>query len=208
MKRTALLMLISSLALAALAQAQDKVVKTSDLRLTQIAGHELYMLKKCNACHTLGAKAEGKLTPIPNKREDAWFQAHVEKESEIVLEEAKSARKAKRVLKKEIAALTDFLYRSAAGKTKVEGLPDNIRQGAYLGYQNNCNACHKIAGYGKEVGPDLTFVADSKSDREWHLKNLKNPQQFSAESPMPAFEGKLSDEQLGKIIDYLLTLKK
>lgn len=209
MNRTSTLMLLGVIALSFLALSkQSNTIKTSELRLTQIAGHELFHAKKCAECHTLGEKAEGKLTPIPNMREDAWFSEHVATESPIVLSDAKSKRKQRRVLKNEIAALVDFLYESGKSQQKIISLPEKILQGAYLSYQNNCTGCHQVAGSGKDIGPDLTFIADRKGDKAWHIANLKNPQQFSTESPMPAFEGKVSEENLGKIADYLLTLRK
>jgi len=207
MKRVSAIILFGEISFSFLATT-EKGIKTSNLRLTQIAGHELFSLKSCNSCHTLGTKTDGKLTPIPNMREAAWFKEHVEAESKVVLSDAKSKRKQRRVLKKEIAALTDFLFESGAQKNTVQALPENIRAGAYLSYQNNCIGCHKIAGAGKEIGPDLTFIADKKGDRAWHIQNLKNPQQFAQESPMPAFDGKVPDADLGKIADYVLTLKK
>jgi len=192
--------------LFSLAQGEnDKAIRTSHLRLTQIAGKVLYDLKNCAECHTLGAKAEGKLTPVTNKRTDEWFKEHVVEESKIVLREAKSKKKQRRVVKKEVAAMDDFLYQSkAAVRTQIVALPEEIQQGAYLAYQNNCIGCHAIAGAGKEIGPDLTYVAD-KRNKEWLIANLKDPQQFSPQSPMPKFD-KLPEEDLSKISDYLGTL--
>lgn len=182
-------------------------VKTSHLRMTQIAGLQLFRAKECGACHTLGNAADGKLTPIGKERDKAWFKAHVSENSAIVLEDAKSRRKQRRILKREIEALSDFLFHSAKVKEEVMGLPDNIRMGAYIGYQNNCVGCHKIAGAGKEIGPDLTNIA-VKHDRAWFISNLKNPQEYAPESAMPALEGKVSEKDLGKVADYLLTLRK
>ena len=167
----------------------------------------MYDLKNCAECHTLGDKAVDKLTPVTNKRTDEWFKEHVVAESKIVLRNAKSKRTQKRVLKKEIAAIDDFLYQSkAVARTQIVALPEHIQQGAYLAYQNNCIGCHAIAGAGKEIGTDLTYVAD-KRDKEWLIANLKDPQQFSPESPMPKFD-KLPEEDLTKIADYLRTLSK
>ncbi len=208
MKRVLFLLLFSA-AVLVLAMSEGAKVTTSNLRLTQIAGHELFVLKDCTQCHTLAAKTEGERTPVPNKRDDAWFKEHVSTESTLVLAEAKSKGKKRRILKKELVALSDFLFESSVNeKTQVKALASNVRQGAYLGYQNNCIGCHKIAGGGKEIGPELTHVADKRGDRKWLIKNLKNPLQFAPESPMPAFEGKLSKEEMGKIADYLLTLRK
>jgi len=200
--------LLSLVCLAIYQKASD-VPKTSDLRLSQMAGPELFSLKKCTGCHTLATAADGKLTPVRKKREGDWFSQHVADKSELVIATAKSAGKKRRILKKEVAALSTFLFESNdKQKAEILGISAQIRQGAYLAYQNNCTKCHKIAGEGKEIGPDLSFVADRREGRKWFIKNLKNPQQFAEDSPMPAFEGKLDEKQLGKIADYLLTLRK
>ena len=212
MKRVVALLLMSTFSLMFLAISQEsgsKPVKTSNLRLTQIAGLELFNLKNCGDCHTLASAAEGELKPVPNKRDDDWFQSHVVENSEIVLKQEKKKRRRRKVLAAEIAAITDFLFESSAEEKKqITDLPENVRAGAYLGYQNNCLGCHTIAENGKEIGPALTNVADNHTEKEWHVKHLKNPKEFEPESTMPAFGERLSDEQIGKIVDYLLTLKK
>ncbi len=109
-------------------EGKNEVVKTSDLRMTQIAGYELFQRKNCNECHTLGSKQEGERTPIAEKRSDAWFQEHVDAETELVLDEAASRRKKRRILKNEIDALDDFLFGSKpAEKQRVLGLPRRSR---------------------------------------------------------------------------------
>jgi mono/diheme cytochrome c family protein len=181
---------------------------SSDLAVTQIAGKELWTQKKCVDCHTLTDKAEGKLTPVPNKGTDEWFQEHIEKESPVVLREATSKRKKRRVLKAEIAALDAYLYQSdAETKKRIDSMSEAVYEGAYLVYQNNCINCHTIAGIGKESGPDLTYVADKRTDKNWLLENLRDPKQFSPETTMPGFD-QLPAEKLNKIVAYLLTLKK
>ncbi len=210
MKKFASLLLVGSLCVVALTaanQTQKKISNTGNLRVTQIAGKKLFQLKSCVDCHTLAQKTEGKLTPVANKRDDAWFNEHVAKESPIVLQAAKSKRRQKRVLKKEVAALDDFLYRSKPEEKKqIAGLTEDVFAGAYLVYQNNCINCHAIAGAGKEIAPDLTHIAKEHGDKEWLIKNLINPQQFAPESLMPKFD-KLPEEDLGKIAEYLLTLE-
>ena len=210
MKKFASLLLVGSLCVVALTaanQTQKKISNTSNLRVTQIAGKKLFQLKSCVDCHTLARKTEGKLTPVANKRDDAWFNEHVAKESPIVLQAAKSKRRQKRVLKKEVAALDGFLYQSKPEEKKqIAGLAEDVFGGAYLVYQNNCINCHSIAGAGKEIAPDLTHIAKEHGDKEWLIKNLINPQQFAPESLMPKFDN-LPEEDLGKIAEYLLTLE-
>ncbi len=142
-------------------------------------------------------------------REDGWFREHVSSESDIVIGTAKSKRRRKKYLQKEIEAIEDFLFNiPTAKKESVESLPINIIEGAYLTYQNNCIGCHAIGGQGKDRAPELTFIADKRPDKAWHITNLKDPLQFAAESDMPAFEDKLSESSLEKLAEYLLTLKK
>lgn len=194
--------------LLALTQNKDQQgLSYSNLKVSQIAGKNLFGLKDCTGCHTLADKADGKLTPVTNRRSGEWFVQHVEEKSEVVLQETKSARRKKRVLRDEITALENFLFRtSAMEKKEIADMRENVFQGAYLVYQNNCLNCHKIAGEGKEVAPDLTHVAE-KHTKEWFVKNLQNPQQFAPESPMPKFDS-LPAESLYNIADYLQTLKK
>jgi mono/diheme cytochrome c family protein len=182
--------------------------KTSHLLLTQIAGKNLFLQKKCNDCHVLTDEAQGKQTPVLNKRNDSWFEEHVKTESEIVIDEASSDRKKRKLLAKEIEALSDFLFKSKDDRAEIIGLPEDVTIGAYYAYQNSCLGCHMVAGQGKERAPELTFVADKKTNKQWHIENLKNPQQFAPDSPMPAFEGKLSDKIIGQMAEYLLSLKK
>lgn len=194
--------------LLAISTQDNRIPKYSDLKLTQIAGKKLFALKKCNDCHTLAAEAEGEKTPVTKKRDDAWFTEHVTKETPIVLRQAKSKRRERRILSDEIEALEAFLYQSTAKqKQRIDSMPENIFEGAYLAYQNNCLNCHSIAGTGKDVGPNLTYIADEHGDKEWLVQNLMNPQQFAPESPMPKFDG-LPKEQLEKIAEYVLTLRK
>lgn len=202
--------ILSSMFLALYQEAEKKEQTNSNLRVSQIAGKGLFRLKKCVDCHTLsdGAEneAEGKLTSITTMRDDDWFAEHVEKESPIVLRQETSKRKQKRVLKIEITALQDYLFKTKPEeRQQIDSMPQNVFQGAYLIYQNPCLNCHSIAGMGKEVGPDLSHVG-KKHKKEWFLENFKNPQQFAPESVMPKFN-KLPKEHLEMMADYLLTLK-
>ncbi len=188
-------------------EAKKSDPSNSNLRVAQIAGKHLFTLKNCGECHTLAAQAEGKLTPVTNKRDDNWFAAHVEEESKVVLREAKTDRIRRRVLQDEILALDDYLYKSKPEQKKsIDAMVENVFQGAYLVYQNNCLNCHSIAGSGKDIGPDLSHVG-SEHDQKWLIANFKNPQQFAAESVMPKFDT-LPEETLARMAEYLLTLRK
>ncbi len=207
MKPISAFMLLGALGLVlttTFSQEDDK--NSARVNVAQIAGNELFVLKKCADCHTLAAEAEGKRTPVTNMRDQAWFAQHVQKESPIVLRKEKSKRKQRRVLKAEIRALEEFLYHSTPETRKqIASLPENVARGAYLVYQNNCTNCHAINGFGKDIAPDLSQVG-KKRKRDWLIANLKDPKQFAPETLMPPFDH-LPEEDLERIADYLSTLK-
>ena len=55
------------------------------------------------------------------------------------------------------------------------------------------------------VGPDLSYVADHRPDRQWHLRHFRNPQSVSPGSIMPAFA--LEENNLNDLTSYMLSLK-
>lgn len=81
----------------------------------------------------------------------------------------------------------------------------SVVRGIALVEHFNCKTCHRIHGEGVNVGPDLSFVADRRPDREWHLQHFKDPQSVSPGSFMPKFP--LNDKQLNDLTNYMLTLK-
>ncbi|HLZ34831.1 MAG TPA: cytochrome b N-terminal domain-containing protein [Nitrospira sp.] len=81
-----------------------------------------------------------------------------------------------------------------------------VARGKALYTQFGCAGCHRIHGEGGAVAPDLSFVGDTRPEREWHLKHFKDPQSVSAGSFMPKFP--LTDQQLNDLTSYVLSLKR
>ncbi|MFO0706211.1 MAG: cytochrome b N-terminal domain-containing protein [Nitrospira sp.] len=81
-----------------------------------------------------------------------------------------------------------------------------VARGKTLYGQFGCAGCHRIHGEGGAVGPDLSYVGDTRPEREWHLKHFKDPQSVSPGSFMPKFP--LTDRQLGDLTAYMLSLRK
>ncbi len=81
-----------------------------------------------------------------------------------------------------------------------------VARGKVLYIQFGCAGCHRIHGEGGAVAPDLSFVGDSRPDREWHLKHFRDPQSVSPGSFMPKFP--LTDQQLNDLTSYMVSLKK
>jgi mono/diheme cytochrome c family protein len=79
-----------------------------------------------------------------------------------------------------------------------------------------CAGCHTFAPAGSNatIGPNLDELAAAagnrepgKSAEEYVRESLTNPEAFLAEgfgNAMPSFEGRLTDEQIQALVDYLL----
>lgn len=61
---------------------------------------------------------------------------------------------------------------------------------------------------GMAKGPNLAKVgADPRHTREWLISFISDPRSQKENARMPKFEGKISDEELGALADYLGSLK-
>jgi mono/diheme cytochrome c family protein len=57
-------------------------------------------------------------------------------------------------------------------------------------------------------GPDLAKVAQNpEHTTEWLTQYVQNPKSMKPNSKMPAFEGKMSEEDLKALVEYLASLK-
>ena len=73
---------------------------------------------------------------------------------------------------------------------------------AALVYAETCVPCHKIAGDGGTVGPDLTRVSERR-DADGIRAVIEDASAVYGDSDMPTFKGKLSDAQIAAMADYL-----
>lgn len=92
---------------------------------------------------------------------------------------------------------------ASSAPAPAEGGEGSADAGKALFDKNGCIACHKIAGKGGTVAPDLTGVSQRLSDEDL-FKRLKDPQQVKPGSVMPTFG--FSDQQIRDLIAYLKTL--
>jgi ubiquinol-cytochrome c reductase cytochrome b subunit len=88
----------------------------------------------------------------------------------------------------------------------VKRVDPAIAHGKEVFARFGCAACHRIHGEGGAVGPDLSYVAERRPDREWHLRHFRDPQAVSPGSIMPKFP--LNDQELNDLTSYVLTLKR
>jgi mono/diheme cytochrome c family protein len=86
---------------------------------------------------------------------------------------------------------------------QVPKLDPSIARGKALLAQHHCLTCHELHGEGGKVGPDLSYVGNRRTDRDWHIRHLRGP--VSPGSIMPKFP--LSDREMNDLASYLLGLK-
>ena len=55
------------------------------------------------------------------------------------------------------------------------------------------------------MGPDLSYVGNRRTDRDWHIRHLRDPTSVSPGSIMPKFP--LSDREMDDLASFLLSLK-
>jgi mono/diheme cytochrome c family protein len=91
---------------------------------------------------------------------------------------------------------------------------------------NNCARCHAIGGAGGPggaggagpggpggpgrgmKGPDLSKVGQAPAHTiDWFMEQVRNPQAHKQNSRMPKFEGKINDQDLRALAEYLASLK-
>lgn len=83
-------------------------------------------------------------------------------------------------------------------------------------FDQNCLKCHSVTApgegaggpKGKMGGPNLSkLAADPAHTPDWLAEHVKNPQQHKPMSRMPKFEGKLSDEDIKSVVEFMSKLK-
>ena len=75
-------------------------------------------------------------------------------------------------------------------------------------------ACHAIDGQGGPIAPNLTTVGDREkiagilsNNKQNIIRWVTNPQDVKPGAKMPAFGGKLNEQQIASLADYLTSLK-
>jgi ubiquinol-cytochrome c reductase cytochrome b subunit len=81
----------------------------------------------------------------------------------------------------------------------------SILRGQKLVAKYECKTCHRIHGDGMAIAPDLSYVADRRPEREWHIQHFRNPASVSPGSFMPMLP--FTDQELHDLTNYMLTLK-
>jgi len=79
-------------------------------------------------------------------------------------------------------------------------------RGAAIYQSQRCKDCHTLKGKGGAVGPNLTNIG-SKRSRDYIVVQIRDPRSHNANTDMPSFRDKLSDQEINDLADYLSGLK-
>ena len=100
---------------------------------------------------------------------------------------------------------------SGAGGAGAPAAADNaalVARGQTVFTANNCGNCHKLGSTGGGKAPDLTHVgAEAEHTAEWLAAHVQDPKVHNPGSKMPAFRGKIGDEDLRALGAYLAAQK-
>ena len=83
---------------------------------------------------------------------------------------------------------------------------DPVAHGKELAVKK-CKMCHAIDGQGGKMSP-LNGIADGKTDEQLMGGIIDPKTTLGADTKMPSYKGKLTDDEVKAIIAYLKTLKK
>ncbi len=160
--------------------------------LREIAGASLASSRGCARCHASGGVADppsrlAVTRPIP------WIQNHVA-DPEVI---APGIRPMPDSDERVGAAMIAYVKRG--GTPPV--VPTATREAAVI-FARHCVGCHVIDGDGGTEGPDLS-QAGAKHDLTWLRRWISRPVAMKADAKMPAFDRKLSQDELTVIASFL-----
>jgi ubiquinol-cytochrome c reductase cytochrome b subunit len=166
-----------------------------------LAGREFAQDQRCQTCHRIGGAAN----PIADtrvKRDMEWLRLHVT-DPEII---APGTRKPPPggMTQSQGRAIASYMHKIRGG-TMAPSI-DGEHKTAILVYGRFCGNCHMIDGEGVKQGPDLTRAGE-KRDAKWLRDWISDPAAIDDLADMPAFNDRLTDEELTAIANYLAARK-
>ncbi len=89
--------------------------------------------------------------------------------------------------------------------SKIERMDPAVVAGRALYEGLGCAGCHRVHGEGGAVGPDLSYVGETRT-RDWLIQHFRDPQSTSPGSIMPKVP--LKEQELDDLTAYMLSLRK
>jgi cytochrome c oxidase subunit II len=157
---------------------------------------------------------------IPGRYTAVWFKATKLGEFHVFCTEYCGTSHAAMITKLKVVTQDEF------DKWLIEeseiGLLPIAQRGAKIFQTRACASCHNVDNPAAKVGPSMfkrwgteaALIDGSKVafDENYLRESILNPQEkiaagFSKPSPMPSFQGQLSESELSAIIEYIKELK-
>jgi ubiquinol-cytochrome c reductase cytochrome b subunit len=166
-----------------------------------LAGREFVNDERCTKCHRIGGAANP-IADIRVRRDTEWLLAHVA-DPEVI---APGTRKPPpgNMRESQGRAIAAYLQKTRAGGHAPE--PTGETRVAVLAYGAWCGSCHIIDGEGVKQGPDLTRAGE-EHDAKWLREWIADPAAIDELADMPAFNDRLSAEELTALANYLAARK-
>ena len=166
-----------------------------------LAGREFAKDPRCESCHRIGGAA-GPVPDLRMRRDPEWVVAHI-RDPEVI---APGTRKppAEGMREAQARSIVAYLHKRRAGGSAPE--PTGETRTAVLVFGRWCSSCHLIDGEGVNQGPDLTRAGE-KRDVKWLHEWISDPAAIDDLADMPAFNDRLTPEELTAIANYLAARK-
>jgi mono/diheme cytochrome c family protein len=217
--------LIAALVVAAVALAVTACGRESD----DLSNGKALFTERCGSCHILGrAGTQGRTGPDLDAAFRSALAGGMDRETvegivarQIAHPRNSSVMPADLVEGEDLDDVAAYVGYAAARAGEDQGaLAQAGLAGAKTGEQiftaAGCGACHELAEAGTKgtIGPSLDDLASTAADRgegtpeEYVEQSLVDPDGFTVEGfqagVMPSYDGKLTEQQLKALVDYLL----
>ena len=171
-----------------------------DWGLVPLAGARLAEGPWCQKCHVPGGAASS-LSKIRLTRDAEWLISHFA-DPIVIAPGVRGGGDAPTPVMSQFQAqaVLAFLRRQYAGDT-LPAVDAGVTETAQT-FAEVCAPCHRMAGDGGSVGPDLTRVGQRR-DFETMRRLIEDPLTAYPDSEMPPFKDTLSAEQIRALATYL-----
>jgi ubiquinol-cytochrome c reductase cytochrome b subunit len=173
----------------------------SDWGPLALAGREFVKDERCSSCHRIGGAANP-MADTRLRRDGEWLLSHVSDPQVIAPGIRKPPPGGMR--ESQGRSILSYMQKVRAGGHAPE--PTGETRTAVLAIGAWCASCHVIDGEGVEQGPDLTH-AGKEHDAKWLHEWISDPAAVDELADMPAFNDRLSAEELTAVADYLAARK-
>ncbi len=178
-------------------------------------GTALYLELRCGLCHDVSANGINippSLANAGDKFQTAWIEGYLK----TPYRRRWASTGARPILRMPNFFLSDDEARALAAflatrrdtarikKFSFEVDSTKAKEGEQIYQEYACYGCHKVAGKGGDMGPDLSEVG-KRLQPKYLAAFLQNPQAFIPDSPMKISE--LWDEEVRALVSYLMSLK-